>query len=685
MTSGRFASYPGTSYNLVITNVITREHGSFEELVVARAYDASNYFYDGNFVTGSIYLAGLGRVSISPTEISSCDSCSLVEAHNYLALELSLPESNVTTLMFKPSAQKVRLSFGSVSSDLLLDVASILDSPVEHVAPEIGSISFKASDVLEQLLIAPISIHDDDGDLVNIVYEWRVNGIHISTADNQLSLGREHFVGGDKVEFTAFASDGFHEAQRSVDMLVPNTLPRWDEELFESPLTLVIGDTIKLDASTAIDPDGEELTYEWSVTNSPWVRGEGLSFASSSDSASVIATAVSQGEHSVNLRIYDNSGSIWKYGTVNIEAMDIFEERYDIDVSGSNLELVLIEDINSDGRKDLVVGLLPGSSKYSEAGLLTYLQQSDGALASPRFYPAGFTSHAYHMNSIDAGDFNGDGRTDIVSTHAEGVAIWYQTSSGSLTGPDVKSPFGTISSSQLVAGDFDGNLLDDILSFDISSYSELIKQYSDHSLSSSIPIPIGLGGYGAPNKKAADMDNDGLVDIITWSRFPEKQIYSYELSNSGIEKKILYEFGDDAPNGALEVVDINKDGLKDILINTAKESEHNYAIAVLLQGEAGRFTIFQELNFFLSNEVDQIQTGDFNGDGRIDIAAVTGGWTGVYIYLQLEDGYFMSQQSYPITFNAGDRGKLAVGDLNSDDKDDSVIVNQSTIQIYYGK
>jgi hypothetical protein len=569
-----------------------------------------------------------------------------------------------------------------VSSDLLLDISSILDSPVEHVVPEIGTIYFKESDVLEELLIAPLSIQDEDGDLVSVSYKWRVNGIQIPVASNKLSLDREHYVGGDTIEFTVFSSDEFHSDKRSIDMLVPNTLPRWDEELFESPLTMVIGDTIELDASAAIDPDGEELVYEWAVTNSPWVRGDGLSISPSNDSASVMLTAVSQGEHSVNLRIYDNSSSIWKYGAVNVEAMDLFEERHDIIVPGSNLELVLVEDINSDGRKDLVVGLLPGSSVYNEAGLLTYLQQADGTLGSSRFYPAGFTSHAYHMNSIDSGDFNGDGRTDLVTTHAEGIAIWYQTSSGGLTGPDVKAPFGTISSNQLVAGDFDGNLLDDILSFDNSSYSELIKQYSDHTLSSSIPIALGLGGYRTPNKQAADMDNDGLVDIVTWSRFPEKQIHSYELSGSGIEHKVLYEFGDDVPNGALEVVDINKDGLKDILVNITKESEPNYVIAILLQDETGSFSISQELNVHIPNELYQIQTGDFNGDGRIDISAVTGGWS---VYLQLEDGSFMSQQSYPVTFNMGGRGKLSAGDLNSDGKDDSVIVNASTIQVYYGK
>ena len=110
-----------------------------------------------------------------------------------------------------------------------------------------------------------------------------------------------------------------------------------------------------------------------------------------------------------------------------------------------------------------------------------------------------------------------------------------------------------------------------------------------------------------------------------------------------------------------------------------------YVIAVLLQDETNSFLLSQEMDFHISNGIDQIETGDFNGDGRMDIAAVTGGHYSINIYVQLEDGSFMNKQTYPVTFNLGDKGKLSVGDLNSDGKDDVAVVNSGTLQVYYGK
>jgi hypothetical protein len=675
--------YQGTTYDVSITNAITRELVTFENLDALYVYEAPNYFGEPNYVSGSIDFGEQGAVSLSPTEVAYCEVC---DQNGYFAVEMSFSDSVDAFKVFKPSIDRVRISSDIMPFDLLLDDSNLLGAVVEHVEPEIGTIRFVQSDLLKELLIDPVSVEDADGDAFVVAYKWQVNGMHVPAADNSLSLGREHYVGGDNVEIRVFASDEFHTSERSLNMVVPNSLPILDEELFSSPLSLVVGESIELDVSSAFDVDGEDLSYGWSVRGHSWRGGDGISFAPSNSSPVVMATAVSQGEYTVNLRINDSEGSILKYGTVNIEAMDIFDERYDIEVPGSDLELVLIEDVSGDGRKDVVVGMLPGSSSYGEAGILVYVQQSDGTLASPRFYGAGFTSHAYYMYSIDSGDFNGDGRTDIVTTHQDGVAIWYQNSAGSMSGPVIKKPFGVKNlGSELVAGDFNGDLQDDILSFPNPSYSELFKQYDDNSLSSSIPVRLGLGDYSSPTKIAKDIDNDGLVDIVTWSNDQARQIHAYELTDGGIEHRVLYDFGDDVPQGTLQVADINGDGLQDILINASKSTEQLYVIAVLLQDEANGFQLSQEMDFYISNGIDQIETGDFNGDGRMDIAAVTGGHYSINIYLQLEDGSFMSKQTYPVTFNLGDKGKLSVGDINSDGKDDAVIVNSSTLHVYYGK
>ncbi len=79
-------------------------------------------------------------------------------------------------------------------------------------------------------------------------------------------------------------------------------------------------------------------------------------------------------------------------------------------------------------------------------------------------------------------------------------------------------------------------------------------------------------------------------------------------------------------------------------------------------------------------------TGDFNGDGRIDIATANGapaGSHGVSILLSNGDGSFQAARN----FNTGtDPNAIAVGDFNADGKLDAAVMNslQSTVSILTG-
>lgn len=71
-----------------------------------------------------------------------------------------------------------------------------------------------------------------------------------------------------------------------------------------------------------------------------------------------------------------------------------------------------IEDLNQDGRKDLIVSV----SDASKHSIEVYLQSSDGSLPAQPSWTANLTTQA---NSIAVGDMDGDGRADLYVTQSD--------------------------------------------------------------------------------------------------------------------------------------------------------------------------------------------------------------------------------------------------------------------------
>lgn len=78
-----------------------------------------------------------------------------------------------------------------------------------------------------------------------------------------------------------------------------------------------------------------------------------------------------------------------------------------------------------------------------------------------------------------------------------------------------------------------------------------------------------------------------------------------------------------------------------------------------------------------------IASGDFNGNGNVDLAVVNWGSSDVSILLGNGDGTFSQQQTYDVGSNAA---RLAAGDLNGNDWLDLVVANEAdhTISILLG-
>ena len=124
------------------------------------------------------------------------------------------------------------------------------------------------------------------------------------------------------------------------------------------------------------------------------------------------------------------------------------------------------------------------------------------------------------------------------------------------------------------------------------------------------------------------------------------------------------------PNPAefVQAVDLNGDGIPDLIIGT---NNSNSGLMVQLGNGDGTF---QTPQTFLSGQgVTGMAFGDFNGDGKLDMAFVANGNAGVA--LGNGDGTFKDEAYYDTSVGAS--VNLVVGDFNGDGVLDIAAINQS--------
>jgi hypothetical protein len=311
---------------------------------------------------------------------------------------------------------------------------------------------------------------------------------------------------------------------------------------------------------------------------------------------------------------------------------------------------VAVGDFNGDGAQDLVTANVKGNS------ISVLLGDGHGGFAAKTDFATG-----HGPGDIAVGDFDGDGVPDLVTANrdAKTVSVLLGTGSGGFA---AKADFATGQYPCAIAvGDFNGDGKQDVVTADFGGDTAgLLVGDGSGGFAARIAVPTGPNAFDVA---VGDFNADGRLDLVT--------VFTDDLDGSaGVLLGdglggfgTMTVFNTYLEPTAVAVGDMNGDGKQDIV--TVQRLEGTGQVGVLLGDGTGVFAPAADMR--ISREIFGAALGDFDGDGRPDVASTK---QAVVIVLR---GDGLGGLSKETDFAAGAQpADVVAGDINGDGHPDLV-------------
>ena len=474
---------------------------------------------------------------------------------------------------------------------------------------------------------------------------------------SSLSLG-DHSItavyGGQGVVFNGSTSDAL--TQR-VDRPKPSFFITPTSSFYGDPVTLSVH--LSVPPPAVIVPTGE-VTFRDGVVNL------GTATLDSSGGASLTIPAPSTGLHPItvfysgNADILPGTSTVTTLRVTNSAACGILQGPLTPSLAtGTNTDPqgVAVGDFDGDGKADLV------SANFKSNSVSVYLSNGDGTFKPKASYPVGT-----NPISVAVADFNGDGHPDLAVANAGSgnVSVLLNADDGTFL-PATAYPSGTAPQSVAV-GDFNGDgIWDLVVSNQGSANVSVLLGNTDGTFQAAMNSPAGTKPAGLV---VGDFNGDRIADVVV-ANYDAAKI-SVLIGNGDGTFRTPVSYPTLTNPVSVAAGDFDGNGFLDLAV----ANWGNSYVSVLLGKGDGTFKA--KVDYGAGSRPASVVVGDFNGDGYADLAAGNANSDNVSVLLGKGDGTFQADVLYP----AGNQPhSVAVIDVYGNGKPGLVVANELTNDI----
>jgi hypothetical protein len=334
-------------------------------------------------------------------------------------------------------------------------------------------------------------------------------------------------------------------------------------------------------------------------------------------------------------------------------------------------------DFTGNGRLDLVV------TNWESNTVSIMLNNGDGTFS---LAPGSPVAVGPAPVAVGVGDFNRDGKLDLAVVNSDLKASGSATPAGSVTillgngdgtftqapGSPIAAPSFVNTPYQIAVGDFNGDGALDLAMLGGTPYVWVLLGNGDGTFKNAPVDPVGTPDISESEDLAVgDFNGDGNLDVAV-TGLSATHAMNVLLGNgdgtfTAVPKCCGFGDGNNTRNDFMTLGDFNGDGKLDVAILPEEESGLLPAdfVQVLLGRGDGTLTP-TDYAVLMNAPSTAIAAGDFDGDGRLDLAVLGGGPEAFWSFVQVPNPTWPTPPDFTISAKSSSLSVAAGGTLTDD-------------------